>query len=135
MSANKRLCLRSVTEKRQSFSERICDDLCEEILKFLPIEDRFRLEGVSKQFQRTIFKSQKVFYLDIEDNLDKLLKKCGILQKKCLNVNQIKIWSLGLGLPFHYQIDSSDDDDEDQPEEDNQTNGKYPYIHIIANIL
>ena len=88
------MCLRSVTEKRQSFSERICDDLCEEILKYLPIEDRFRLEGVSKQFQRTIFKSQNVLFLQFYENSDYLLKKCEIILKKCLNVNQIKIYGL-----------------------------------------
>ena len=90
MSANKRMCLRSATEKRQSFSERICDDLCEEILKFLPIEDRFRLEGVSKQFQRTVFKSQNVVSIDFNRNFDDLLKKCKIFLK-CVNVNQIEI--------------------------------------------
>ena len=85
MSANKRMCLRSATNKRQSFFERICDDLCEEILKYLPIEDRFRLEGVSKQFQRTIFKSEGVLFLKLDD-----MEKCKILLKKCRNVNQIK---------------------------------------------
>ena len=42
------------------FSERICDDLCEVILSFLPIEDKLRLEAVSKQFQRCIFNKQSV---------------------------------------------------------------------------
>ena len=44
----------SVSQKRQSFSHRICDDLSEVILQYLPFEDKLRLEGVSKQFQRTV---------------------------------------------------------------------------------
>ena len=83
MSANKRMCLRSDTKMRQSFSERICDDLCEEILKYLPIKERFRLEGVSKQFQRTIFESEKTAFLELDD-----LKNCKIFLKKCPNVNR-----------------------------------------------
>ena len=46
--------------KRQSFSERICDDLSEIILQFLPLEDKLKTRMcVSKQFQRTIFVKQK----------------------------------------------------------------------------
>ncbi len=44
--------------KRQSFDERISDDLCKLILQFLSPHDKFRVECVSKQFQRTVF--QKV---------------------------------------------------------------------------
>ena len=46
-------CLRCELQNRQSFSDRICDDLCEEILQYLSLEDKLKLEGVSKQFQRT----------------------------------------------------------------------------------
>ena len=53
-TVNKKLCLRSNSHKRQSFSDRICDDLCEEILQYLSLEDKLKLEGVSKQFQRTV---------------------------------------------------------------------------------
>ncbi len=42
--------------ERQSFGELICDDVCEEILQYLPFNDKFRLECVSQQFQRTIFR-------------------------------------------------------------------------------
>ena len=45
-------------KRRQTFEERICDDLSEVILQFLSLEDRFRLECVSKQFQRTVYKGQ-----------------------------------------------------------------------------
>ena len=60
----------------------------------LPIEDRFRLEGVSKQFQRTIFKSQNVVSLEFNHFSDDKLKNNKIILKKCLNVNQIKLCDL-----------------------------------------
>ena len=41
--------------RRDSFSDRFCDDLCSDILQYLSLEDRLRLECVSKQFQRTVF--------------------------------------------------------------------------------
>ena len=41
--------------RRDSFSDRVFDDLCADILQFLSFEDRLRLECVSKQFQRTVF--------------------------------------------------------------------------------
>ena len=63
---NKKLCLRSNALNRQSFSDRICDDLCEEILQYLSLEDKLKLEGVSKQFQRTVLK--KHYKLTIENN-------------------------------------------------------------------
>ena len=80
MSANKRrknLTTRSVTHMKQSFEERICDDLCEQLLRYLSFEDRFRLESVSKQFQRTIFNQQLILDLDnnkLSFNINKLPK-------------------------------------------------------------
>ena len=50
--------------RRYSFSHRICDDLAEHILQFLPFEVKFRLECVSKQFQRTIFERQYEWVID-----------------------------------------------------------------------
>ena len=41
--------------KKDSFSDRFCDDLSEVILQFLSLKDKFRYECVSKQFQRTVF--------------------------------------------------------------------------------
>ncbi|CAG2101382.1 unnamed protein product, partial [Medioppia subpectinata] len=35
--------------------DRFGDDLCALLLSYLPLEDRFRWECVSKQFQRTVF--------------------------------------------------------------------------------
>ena len=52
---------------RQSFSERICDDLCEEIVHCLSIEDKFRLQCVSKQFQRSIINTTTELTIDFND--------------------------------------------------------------------
>ena len=83
MSLSKEMCLRSDSQnshsfsdcfhhkiqlkednyRRDSFDDRFCDDLCEEILQYLSLEDKLRLECVSKQFQRTIFQRQYELYV------------------------------------------------------------------------
>ena len=101
------LCLSNVSQNRQSFSDRICDDLCEEILQYLSLEDKLKLEGVSKQFQSTVLKKQ--FELSMKDyksfgnrndqankNIyikNKLidLKSLEVLLKKCPNITSIKL--------------------------------------------
>ena len=55
----------SKKQKRKSFSERICDDLCEDILQYLSLEDKLRLQCVSKQFQRTVFQRHYELYINI----------------------------------------------------------------------
>ena len=85
MSSNKRLCLRSDSQnshsfsdclvnkfeskednyRRDSFDDRFCDDLSEVILQYLSLEDKLRLECVSKQFQRTVFQRQYELYIDV----------------------------------------------------------------------
>ena len=80
MSLSKELCLRSdsfsdcilnefeskeYNYRRDSFVDRFCDDLCENILQYLSLEDKLRLECVSKQFQRTVFQRQYELYLNI----------------------------------------------------------------------
>ncbi|CAG2102990.1 unnamed protein product [Medioppia subpectinata] len=40
--------------KRDSFGDRICDDLCQLVLNWLPLKDKVRMSGVSKQFQRCL---------------------------------------------------------------------------------
>ena len=94
------------TVNKKSFSDRICDDLCEEILQYLSLEDKLKLEGVSKQFQRTILKKQyeltietdnfipnrkvkkKFKYLYIENTFIDL-KSLEVLLKKCPNITTI----------------------------------------------
>ena len=51
--------------RRNSFEDRFCDDLSEVLLQFLSPKDKFRLECVSKQFQRTVF--QRLYELDLYD--------------------------------------------------------------------
>jgi hypothetical protein len=58
---------------RQSFSYRICDDLCEVLLKYLSFSDKIKLECVSKQFQRCVYRKVNVF--DIDYLLDHLIIK------------------------------------------------------------
>ena len=86
MSLSKELCLRSDSKnshsfsdclvnkfeskednyRRDSFDDRFCDDLCEDVLQYLSLEDKLRLECVSKQFQRTVF--QRQYELNINTN-------------------------------------------------------------------
>ena len=78
MSLSKKFCLKSDSQnnhslngrkeenyRRDSFDDRFCDDLCEEILQYLSLEDKLRLQCVSKQFQRTVFKRQYELYINI----------------------------------------------------------------------
>ena len=53
-----------VFQKNDSFDDRFCDDLCEDILQYLSLEDKLRLECVSKQFQRTVFRKEYEFNLE-----------------------------------------------------------------------
>ena len=83
MSLSKELCLKSDSQnshsfsdcflqkfqikednyRRDSFDDRFCDDFCEDILQYLSLEDKFRLELVSKQFQRIVFQRQYELYI------------------------------------------------------------------------
>ena len=47
--------------RRQSYDERICDDLSELLLQYLSLEDKLWYECVSKQFQKTVFEKHYVF--------------------------------------------------------------------------
>ena len=111
-TVNKKLCLSCVSQKRQSFSERFCDDLCEEILQYLSLEDKLRLQCVSKQFQRTVFQRQYELFINIvsdeakyywkykycinsRDNYfyfkDQSLDSFKALLKKCPNITSIEL--------------------------------------------
>jgi hypothetical protein len=50
---------------RESFSGRICDDLCEVLLSYLSFEDKIRFECVSKQWQKVIYNKQ--YYVEIDE--------------------------------------------------------------------
>ena len=89
MSSNKRLCLRSDTQNRDSFDERVCNDLCEVILQFLPLKAKLKLECVSKQFQRSIILTQKVLQMNFETNYQ--LDQFARLFQKFARINDIDI--------------------------------------------
>ena len=57
-----------VNYRRDSFSDRVCDDLCQFILQYLSLKDKLKYECVSKQFQRTAFLSESELHLDILEN-------------------------------------------------------------------
>ena len=102
MSLNKRMCLRSDSQNRDSFDERICDDLSEVILQFLPLKDKLRLECVSKQFSRTVFIKQREIdskselFLNNDFSLKSVVKQLKIFElivKKFQNINKIEFSS------------------------------------------
>ena len=80
--------------------------MCEEILQYLSLEDKLKLEGVSKQFQRTVLKKhyeltietlnckdnrtvkEEYKYLFIE-NIFIDLNSLEVLLKKCPNITSI----------------------------------------------
>ena len=78
----------TVIVRRDSFEDRICDHLSQVLLQFLPIEDKFKFEGVSKQFQRTVF--QRQYHLDLRYflglNITEVLEK---LMKKLPNIKSV----------------------------------------------
>ena len=104
MSLSKKLCLRSDSQnsdsfsdcfvnkfeskgdnyRRDSFSDRFCDDLCEDILQYLSLEDKLRIECVSKQFQRTVLKRQYELFINTKDaeNHPNYLKDKSLFQIK-----------------------------------------------------
>src|ERR1700742_1950685 len=69
MSLNNKL-----NAKRDSFGDRICDDLCEVLLSGLSLEDKIRHECVSKQFQRCVYRRQ--YILDAPDLYCRPENKC-----------------------------------------------------------
>ena len=76
-------------------SDRVCDDLCEVILKYLSLEDRLKLECVSKQFQRTRHSSRNVqfncgshYLKEMFSNIDQNY----ICSKSFRNLNRIIHW-------------------------------------------
>ncbi|CAG2173252.1 unnamed protein product [Oppiella nova] len=82
--------------------DRLGDDLCQHLLSFLSLEDRFRCECVSKQWQRVIYKTQHELIVT-EDfvKLRAIEKSFSTILKKCQNITKIAIIS-----PF-YVINNS----------------------------
>ena len=87
MTSPKRKYLMSASQKRQSFDERICDDLCHLILQYLPLKYKLRLECVSKQFQRNIYLSERQWFVE-NINKNGWLRQLRLVLKKCNNLNK-----------------------------------------------
>jgi len=92
----------SLNSNRDSFSHRICDDLCEVLLSYLSFEDKIRFVCFLKQWKKLIFNKQ--FIIEVTQRsrgdkiygLSKLLKVHHLdmfafesLLKKCHFINQI----------------------------------------------
>ena len=84
--------------RRDSFDNRVCDDLSEVLLKYLSLEDRLILECVSKQFQRTAFFSLTTLYLKICPEIVGNIESYKQLFKKWPKINKIIIYSNFLGV-------------------------------------
>ena len=95
------------TVNKKSFSDRICDDLYEEILQYLSLEDKLKLEGVSKQFQRTVLKKHYELTIETKGHIPNRkvkeeykyhyiknkfieMKSLEVLLKKCQNISSIE---------------------------------------------
>ena len=107
MSSNKKFKKIDDNYRRDSFEDRVCDDLCEVLLQFLPIEDKFGFECVSKQFQRTVFERQ--YEINLNDlNVRNRFKIFGPPLKKLPN-----LMSLGFeksNLRYKSKLNDSDFD-------------------------
>jgi hypothetical protein len=94
--------------KRDSFSDRFCDDLCEVLFIYLSLEDKIKFECVSKQWQKLVFNKQysigiKEYGIQMKNDLDNLLitfsecikhfnyKAFESVLKKCKFINNIII--------------------------------------------
>ncbi|CAG2102291.1 unnamed protein product [Medioppia subpectinata] len=81
--------------------DRFGDDLCELILSYLSLDERFVCECVSKQFRRTVFKSVVDITIHDTNSTESRLKVCNIellatIGRKCPHIHTIdlrEIWS------------------------------------------
>jgi hypothetical protein len=70
--------------KRDSFSDGICDDLCEVLLKYLSFEDKIKFECVSKQFQRCVYNKHNILKIDFYCNYN-------LLERSSVNKYEYKL--------------------------------------------
>ena len=77
MALNKDQRFEDKNYRRDSFDDRIYDDLSEVILQYLSFKDKLRMESVSKQFQRTVFCKEERLNFELENvmQMQILLKK------------------------------------------------------------
>ncbi len=55
--------------RRDSMSDRICDDLCEILFTYLWFEDKIGFECIWKQFQRCVYIKQNAIEMDSKRNI------------------------------------------------------------------
>ena len=65
---NKRLKLIDESVERDSFSDRIYDDLCEILVSYLKIDDRMGFECVSHQFKRCVYQKSVTLMITSKEN-------------------------------------------------------------------
>ena len=70
---------------KQSF-DRFGDDLSEAILSYLPLDDKTRLECVSKQTRRTIYRKQYDLVIDFSKNIFNAVKGTDALEKRAIDL-------------------------------------------------
>ena len=99
--------------RRKSFDYRVCDHLSQVLLQFLQIEDKFRFESVSKQFQRTVFQRHEELCLNntiltrIRSNEEDSVTRFETLLQKLPNIKSIRNEFIECypQKPFNSQID------------------------------
>jgi hypothetical protein len=55
--------------RRDSMSDRICDDLCEILFTYLSFWDKIKFGCISKQFQRYVYIKQNAIEIDSKRNI------------------------------------------------------------------
>ena len=71
--------------------KRFGDDFTEEILQYLRLEDKARLECVSKQWKRCVFQRQFVIEIEISESLHE--KQVESVLKKCANITTVVLFA------------------------------------------
>ena len=59
---------RQRSEARDRFDERFDDDITSAILKYLPLIEKSKFEGVSKKWQRCVYKEEKCLFIGLSEN-------------------------------------------------------------------
>ncbi|CAG2161738.1 unnamed protein product [Oppiella nova] len=121
--------------------DRYGDDLCEEILSYLSLEDCFRFECLSKQWQRLVFKSQVC--LNVDEVVRKLIIRIDIKSRSewFAKINWEALESMGKKLPNITSIDininllSSIVTENNEILLKNLTHFRYPYETSDGNLL
>jgi hypothetical protein len=80
-----------ISLKRDSFSDRICDDLCEVLLSYLSFKDKMRFECVSKQFQRCVYNKENS--IDVRDSIEEMGQKI-IFNNVLIEIDQSFIYKI-----------------------------------------